>query len=359
VNYQARQPLIQALEKVRGSRVISYVMADRETFPPNWPGFMLNLDSQPFLRFVDALRKIGKTKQLDLFLYTRGGATDAVWPLVSLLREYCEKFTVVVPFRAHSGGTLICLGADEVVMTEFAELSPIDPTTGNQFNPPDPLNPQARLGISVEDVASYFTLGEERAGIKETADKVEVFKQLVDKVHPLALGNVQRVHLQIRRLAHNLLALHLDEKSHSKKIEEISEGLTQRFYSHVHAITRREAIPLLGDWARSASDKEASAIWSLFDSYALALKLRDKFYAPQFMGDQQMRDLKVLAGFVETNSDSYVHVTDLKITQRPNLPPNIQIQVPPGAAIPLAPWASRAFDLGIQASGWVPNQEGF
>jgi hypothetical protein len=51
------------------------------------------MGSEPQLWFVDQLRAFGKMSQLDLFLYTRGGAVDAVWPLVNLLRAYatgCE-----------------------------------------------------------------------------------------------------------------------------------------------------------------------------------------------------------------------------------------------------------------------------
>ena len=82
---------------------------------------------------------------------------NAVWPIVSLFREFDENFEVLVPFRCHSGDTLVALGTKKIVLTPLSELSPIDPTTGNQFNPSDPSNPSARLGISVEDVVAYRT----------------------------------------------------------------------------------------------------------------------------------------------------------------------------------------------------------
>lgn len=356
--YNDRRQLIASLEKFRDSRVICYFLSDRETFPPGLPGFSTSLGSEPALLFVDQLRVIGRVQQLDLFLYTRGGATDSVWPLVRLLREHCEKLTVIVPFRAHSGGTLVCLGADEVIMSDFAELSPIDPTTGNQFNPSDPANPQNRFGISVEDVAAYFKLSEERAGITQESHRLEALKELTGKVHPLALGNVQRVYMLIRRLAHSLLTLHMDEKSQSKKIDEIIEALTEKFYSHVHAITKAEAIPLLGDWVRSPTKEEELLIWDLFNSYASTLELRTKFNLPEYMGDELTRDLHVVGAFIESTQASHVYTTMLRVAQRPNLPPNVQVQVPPGAPIPLAPWVSRAYDFGIQNSGWRLNNEG-
>jgi ClpP class serine protease len=90
--------------------------------------------------------------KLDVLLYTRGGATNAVWPIVSLLREFDSNFEVLVPYRAHSSGTMLTLAAKKIVMTRLAELSPIDPTTANQFNPQ--LDKQL-LGIAVEDVTAY------------------------------------------------------------------------------------------------------------------------------------------------------------------------------------------------------------
>lgn len=346
------------MEQVRGSRVLCYFLPDRETFPPGVPGFSTQLHTEPHLLFFDQVRPIGKTKQLDLFLYTRGGMVDSVWPLVMLLREHCEKLTVIVPFRAHSGGTLICLGADEIIMTELAELSPIDPTTGNQFNPTDPTNPQGRFGISVEDVTAYFALSEERAGITDKTHKLDVFRELTSKVHPLALGNVQRVYMQIRRLAQRLLALHMNEQKSAHKFKEIIEALTEKFYSHLHAISRTEAVSLLGDWVRAPDAREEPVIWNLFSSYVNTLELRSKFVLPEFMGDEPIRDLRVIGGFLETTELSHIYETRIKVMQRPNIPANIQVQVPPGQPLPLVPWVGRMYDYGVQKMAWILNEGG-
>jgi hypothetical protein len=296
--------------------------------------------------------------QLDLFLYTRGGAVDSVWPLVNLLRAYGQKFTVIVPFKAHSGGTLICLGADEIIMTELAQLSPIDPTAGNQFNPQDPTNPRTRFGISVEDVVAYFSLVTERAGLEKGAHRFEALKELTRNIHPLALGNVQRVHLQIRQLAKNLLELHLDKQKDAARIENIVKALTEEFYSHVHAISRREAAPLLGDWVRGPTGEEASIIWELFDAYAETLELRHTFNLPDYMGDELTRDIKVTGAFLESTACSHVYVTDLRVFQRPNVPQNVPEPLPPSHPVPLVPWIGRTYDYGIQGMGWRTNDEG-
>ena len=56
-----------------------------------------------------------------------------MWPIVSLIREFDKDFEVLVPYRCHSSGTLTALGAKRIVMDQLSELSPIDPSTGNQF----------------------------------------------------------------------------------------------------------------------------------------------------------------------------------------------------------------------------------
>lgn len=353
---QERRELITALERIRNSRVLCYVLSDRDVFP-GAPGFQLQINNEPQYLFWDHLIAIGKVPQLDLLLYTRGGSTDAVWPFVNMLKKYCERLTVLVPFRAHSAGTLICLGADEIVMTDMAELSPIDPTTGNLFNPPDPTNPNSRLGISVEDVAAYFELCTKRADITEPNGKIEVLKELTKTVHPLALGNVQRVYMQIRNLANKLLGLHLVGDQEQEPFNQMIQALTERFYSHVHAISRDEAKALLGSWVRAPSEPEAEAIRNLFNSYVETLNLRTKFQIPEYMENNQVRELIAIGGFIESTELSHVHLTQMDVIQRANVPTNIQVQVPPGVPIPIVPGFSRSFEYNIKSIGWNLNGE--
>ena len=282
--------------------------------------------------------------------------------MVGLLRENCKHLSVIVPFKAHSAGTLITFGADEIVMTDLAQLSPIDPTTGNPFNPIDPTNQRNRLGISVEDVRAYFDLSESLAKIKEEPYRLEVLKQLAGTgpncVHPLALGNVHRVTKQIEELATQLLSLHIEKKENKDRIKAITKRFTSEFYSHLHAISRREAAEVMGDWVKAPNAEENSAIMDLFNSYANSLELKTKFNTPEFMGDTPVKDLAVVGAFLESTEVQHVHLTKMKLIQRPALPPNVQVQVPPGQNIPLVPWATRNYDSSIMSMGWQLNAEG-
>ena len=351
--YADRQTLLRNLEQKRGSRVLVYFLGDRESMPP-LPGMTTALAPEPQMLIVDLLDGLEKADQLDLYLYTRGGQVESVWPLVNNLRQRCKRLCVLVPFRAHSAGTLCALGADEIVMTDWAELSPIDPTTANDFNPSRPDG--SPVGISVEDVTAYFSLAKEMAGMESQAERLEVFKQLTATVNPLALGNVQRVYMMIRRLARELLALH-ENPPDKVKVEQIVEALTTQFYAHVHSISRREALQLMGDWVTAAQEPEEKAMMDLLREYGKALKLTERFSLAEYMGEETSQTLHSEGAFLETAERSFVFTVDLRILQRPKLPQGVQVQVPPGQPIPLWPWVEREFDVGAVRTGWVANSE--
>src|SRR5437868_14822183 len=108
MNQAKRKDAIKTLEEARGSRVIAYLTGDR--------GIESAPISDDVLRITyDHLRAIGHVDRIDLVLYSRGGDAMLPWPLVTTIRAFCERFCVLIPFRAHSAATLIALGADEIV----------------------------------------------------------------------------------------------------------------------------------------------------------------------------------------------------------------------------------------------------
>lgn len=107
---------------------------------------------------------------------------------MSLVREFCSDFAVLVPNRAFSAATLTAMGADEVVIHPMGMLGPIDPTVANEFNPPNERVPGQLLGISVEDVTSYIALIRDDIGISHEDELIQAVLALASKVHPLALG---------------------------------------------------------------------------------------------------------------------------------------------------------------------------
>ena len=153
---QQRQDVMRQIETERNGRALVCLFNADRSSTPQVTGLSTHFASDTKEPLFRVLKESGSPPyQLDLLVYTRGGDINSVWPIVSLLREFDLDFEVLVPFRCHSAGTLLALGAKKIVLTPLAELSPIDPSTGNQFNPSDPGEPHNRLAISVEDVQAY------------------------------------------------------------------------------------------------------------------------------------------------------------------------------------------------------------
>lgn len=293
-----RKQHIQQIEKLRKSRVITYLTSDRSG-PIN---ARVAMDVVPIVS--KQLRAIGKTENLDFFLYSAGGDTMVPWRLVSMIREYADKFSVLVPYKAHSAATMIALGADEIVMSDLSELSPIDPSTANVFNPSDAQNPQNRIPISVEDVMAYFDLAKNKFGIKNDEELARVFGKFVEanpQIHPLALGNVNRIHNLIRVLAKRLLKSHKTPMK-GEEIEKLVDYFTEKLYSHQYFIGRKEAKEDLGLKTVVGADNNLSkAMTNLYEGYTEEMELGKLWNPENELGSnavQNRKDYKI--AFIES-----------------------------------------------------------
>jgi ClpP class serine protease len=125
----SRQRLIARLERQRNSRVILLVHR-QET---------MSLLGFPIFRYIDVndseevLRAIHLTDPdvpIDIVLHTPGGLVLAALQIARAIHKRKGKVTALVPHYAMSGGSLIALAADEIVMSEDAVLGPVDPQLG-------------------------------------------------------------------------------------------------------------------------------------------------------------------------------------------------------------------------------------
>jgi len=355
--YDDRKPLIDKIQDLRGGRIlIGFLNLDRQSNPPI-PGLATQFQADVKESLFRVLKEsVPSGAKVDLYLYTRGGDVNAVWPFVSVLREFDPDFEVLVPFRCHSGGTLAVLGARRVILGPLSELSPVDPTTGNQFNPIDPANAAVRLGISVEDVKFYRQfvldqfLGEEGAASAVLAPFLE---KLIASVHPIALGNVHRVYQQIKQLASALLDLHPIVGRDNKAVVD---KLTTQFYSHLHMINRHEAREILGDEHVSfASQELADAMDQLLQRYKSDFGLHKPFMLSAHLGDKLEENVRFVGGVVESRAWSYAFATTARIKQQSKLPPNVQLQIPAGQQIPLIPGLPRDYQWEVTDQRWVNN----
>ena len=292
----SRLDLIKKLETERGSRVISYATGDRLPFATKIAG-----DVVPLLGTL--LDGIGKVKKISLLLYTSGGDMLAPIRIVKLIRNHCENFEVLVPYKAHSAGTLICLGADTIVMGKLGELTPVDPTTGHPFNPQNPANPQQRLEVSVEDLNSYLLFAKDKAEVK-SEQMIEVYKLLVDKLHPLSIGNAYRAYRMARSLTERLLWLHMDKKKEDEQIKKIIKEITGDITIHAYPIDRDEATDL-GLKVEKAEDELDKTMRELYEGYAMEMKLGQPFHPNELLGGKDAAEIDQAGAYLETASASY------------------------------------------------------
>jgi len=188
-----RMRKISKLELERKSRVILLVHR-QET---------MRLLGFPIARYIDindseeVLRAIQMTDAdvpLDLVLHTPGGLVLAALQIAKAVSEHKAKVTVFVPHYAMSGGTLIALAADEIVMSNHSVLGPIDPQLGES------------------PAASLIKVVEEKP-IARTDD------------HTLVLADVGRKAIaQVRQAATELLNRRLPAEQASALAEKLTSG---------------------------------------------------------------------------------------------------------------------------------------
>lgn len=126
-----RTRMFRGLESKRKSRVIALIHRQERL---SFLGFPLARyidinDSEEVLR---AIKLTDDSVPIDLILHTPGGLVLAAEQIAMALCRHPSKVTVFVPHYAMSGGTLIALAANEIVMDENAVLGPVDPQIGSQ-----------------------------------------------------------------------------------------------------------------------------------------------------------------------------------------------------------------------------------
>jgi ClpP class serine protease len=202
----SRKRMIALIERERKSRVVLLVHR-QET---------MSLLGFPLLRYIDindseeVLRAIHLTDPeipVDLVLHTPGGLVLAATQIARAIFKHKGKITVFVPHYAMSGGTLLALAADEIVMCEHAVLGPVDPQLG-------------------EYPAASILKAAHQKPIAEVDDKTLILADQAEK----AIA-------QMRQEVGELLA----DKHPDGKAEDIAKLLTSGTWTHDYPITCERA----------------------------------------------------------------------------------------------------------------------
>ncbi|HEY9763154.1 MAG TPA: hypothetical protein V6D07_11560 [Trichocoleus sp.] len=202
---------IRVFEQKRGSRVILLIHRQESISLLGIPlSRFINIeDSEQVLR---AIRLTPPNVPIDLILHTPGGLVLATEQIARALLRHPAKVTVFIPHYAMSGGTMLAMAADEIVMDENAVLGPVDPQLGNVA------------------AASVIKVVEEKP-IEKIDDQTLITADLARK----ALSQVQRF---VRSLLEDAIPA---PKINPENIDRIIQRLTTGQVTHDYPITIEEA----------------------------------------------------------------------------------------------------------------------
>jgi len=202
----SRAAMLRRIERKRRSRVITMIHRQEA----------ISLFGIPFTRYIDiedserVLRAIRATPDdvpIDLILHTPGGLVLAATQIAMAIKKHPADVRVIIPHYAMSGGTLIALAADKLIMDENAVLGPIDPQLGALMK----MYPAASL-LKVAEIKDPNKMDD------ETLILIDVAKKALD---------------QVRSLVHKLLEGKLKED----EIEEVCKKLTEGRWTHDYPLT--------------------------------------------------------------------------------------------------------------------------
>jgi ClpP class serine protease len=230
---RSRRNELLALGRKRGSNVIT-IIHRQET---------LSLFGLPIARYIDiddseavlrAIRLTPDDTPIDIIIHTPGGIALAATQIAYALDDHPAKKTVMVPHYAMSGGTLIALAADEILMDPHAVLGPVDPQLGDA-------------------TGSYPATSILKVVEKKKVDEID------DKTLILAEESRKAV-AQIRDIVRNLVK----DPYGPEKAEEIVEELVSGKYTHDFPITAEEICKLFGDCVKRELPMEVYNLMNLY-----------------------------------------------------------------------------------------------
>ncbi|MCL6581199.1 MAG: ATP-dependent Clp protease proteolytic subunit [Firmicutes bacterium] len=201
----SRQRLIARIERQRNSRVILLVHRQETMSILGFPIFRY-IDVNDSEEVMRAIHLTDPEVPLDIVLHTPGGLVLAALQIARAIHKHPGKVTAFVPHYAMSGGTLLALAADEIIMDENAVLGPVDPQVGAY--------PAASVLAAVAQ-----------------KDK----NRLDDQTLILADISAKAVR-QARELVREILQPKLDEERASRLAEILTDGR----FTHDYPITHRE-----------------------------------------------------------------------------------------------------------------------
>lgn len=234
----ARLHIIQSIERKYGWRVITMIHRQERI------GFF----GIPVYRYIDiedseailrAIRSTPPEQPIALILHTPGGLVLAASQIAMALKKHKGEKIVIVPHYAMSGGTLVALAADKIIMDPDAVLGPLDP----QLQTPQGVFPAPSL------IKIARTKG------NKASDTTLIYADVAEK----ALSEIQEIIVYL-----------LKDRLGEDKAREIARKLTEGYYTHDYPITAEEAKAM----GLPVSTDVPPEIYELMELYPQAIQQR-------------------------------------------------------------------------------------
>jgi ClpP class serine protease len=219
----AHDDLLDRLQQDRNSRVIAMIHR-QETLSLFGLPVVRSIgieDSEAVLR---AIRLTPPDQPIDLVLHTPGGLVLAAEQIALALLERPGKVTVFVPHYAMSGGTLLALTADEIVMDAHAVLGPVDPQIGDM--------PAASI-VKLLDLKPAHEISDEMLVLTDVA---------------------QKARLQVAAFVNGVLSKHLPQDRARALAAALSEGRWTHDFPITVEMARQMGLPISTDMPRLIYD---------------------------------------------------------------------------------------------------------
>jgi ClpP class serine protease len=229
----ARRRLLYQLREQRGTQLVTLIHR-QET---------ISFLGIPIARYIDiddsevvlrAIRMTPRDVPIDMVLHTPGGLALAATQIALALRAHPGKKTVIIPHYAMSGGTLIALAADEIIMDPYAALGPVDP----QLVDRNGVYPAVSL-VRVLEKKNIHWIDDRTIVLADEA------KKALDQIGAL-----------VRRL--------LSDRYEPGRTEEIVQELVSGEYPHDHPFMAEDAMRLLGDRVNTNVPAEVYDLMKLY-----------------------------------------------------------------------------------------------
>lgn len=305
---QERIDLIRKIERQTDSKVLVYITGDRK-------GLETRISHDVFPFIYKHLEKIGNSQKINLFIYTTGGITISGYGIVNMIREYCEEYGAIIPFKCLSTGTLMVLGANSIIMSKMGQLGPVDPSLEHPLGPEvqHPQNPmiKGKVPVNVEDVVSFFDLAKKEAKTTSEEEFTKVMAMLAGNIHPLVLGAVNRSRNEIRFLAKTLLKQHMNDE---QEIASIVNTLVEERFSHSYLIGRKEA----KDMHLNITDVSAQLItdiMNLYHEYSQALQLDIPYNNETALGKDREKTITLHRSIIESEHLTHTYSTTARLNR--------------------------------------------